>query len=661
MNPLKFVILEDDEGHYTLMKRVIEHEFPQARLHHFAEATACLETLESLDPDVFIIDYLMPGMNGIEFLETLNGSALDIPIIMTTGQGDERVAVRAMKLGAWDYLVKSADFFTLLPSIIHKVMRERDLRQSLQESARLNTVLLNSLPHPAMLISHERIILAANRAALDLGARIGGHCWQTFCRSAFLSSEHAELLQEQPGVAPPSDIRCAFCKAEAAIKKDTPQNLPVFNAFGRLWDVWWIPVDENCFFHYALDITERVRAEKALQDQLHFLQTLIDTIPNPIFYKDIQGYYLGCNKAFEARVGKPRAEIIGKTSSHIFPSPFNEMYVRMDEQALQSEGEHVFETKLRYAKGQVADIIIYKGSFTDADGKLAGVVGVTVDITERKRAEEAVRRARDELELRVQERTAELARANEELRVEIEERQRVEEALRESSEKLKLFAYSVAHDLKSPVTGIHGLTKLLQRRYGDSLDEKGKRVCEQIRSGSEHVVALVDKINTYAATKEAPLVLEWLSIKEVLRTLREEFAGKLKQRGVTWCEPDDLPQVKADRLCMLRIFRNLVDNALKYGGEGLSRIVIGHEERSDCHIFRVEDDGVGISEEDSERIFDLFQRRSASRSIEGTGLGLAIVKEIATQHGGMAWVKPGPKCGTTFFFSIAKNFFRSTI
>gem|GEM_PF-3209460 len=655
MNALKFVILEDDEGHYTLMKRAIEHEFPQARLHHFVEAQVCLEKLSSLDPDVFIIDYLMPGMNGIEFLEALNGSALDIPIIMTTGQGDERIAVRAMKLGAWDYLVKSADFFQLLPSIIHKVIREKNLRRSLQESARLNSVLLNSLPHPAMLISHKRIILAANRAALNLGARIGGHCWQTFCRGAFLSSEHGQRLKEHPGEAPPSDIRCAFCKAEAAIGRSLSQNVPVFNAFGRLWDVWWIPVDENCFFHYALDITERLRAEKALQDQLHFLQTLIDTIPNPIFYKDINGYYLGCNKAFEARVGKTRAEIIGKTSSHIFPSPFNEMYIRMDEQALRSGGEQVFETSLRYANGTIANVIIYKGSFTDADGRLAGLVGVTVDITERKRAEEALRRAHDELELRVQERTAELARTNEELRVEIEERQRAEEALRESSEKLKLFAYSVAHDLKSPVTGIHGLTKLLQRRYSDNLDEKGKTVCEQILNASEHVVALVDKINTFAATKEAPLVLERLSIKEVLRALRDEFASRLKQQGVTWQEPDELPEVNADRLCMLRIFRNLVDNALKYGGEELSRIVIGYEERPDCHIFRVADDGVGITEEDSEWIFDLFQRRSASRSIEGTGLGLAIVKEIAAQHGGKAWFKPGPRRGATFFFSIAQT------
>ena len=131
MEPLTLVIIEDEESHFSLMKRAITKEFPHASVHHFREANTCLERLESIIPTVIITDYLLPGMNGVEFLEGLSRRDKDIPVIMITGQGDENVAVRAMKLGAIDYLVKSGDFFSLLPTVIEKVVRKKRLEQSL--------------------------------------------------------------------------------------------------------------------------------------------------------------------------------------------------------------------------------------------------------------------------------------------------------------------------------------------------------------------------------------------------------------------------------------------------------------------------------------------------------------------------------------------------
>jgi PAS domain S-box-containing protein len=136
METLKLVIIEDEEAHFSLMKRAIANNLPNVSIYHFSEAGACLEKLDEIMPDIIISDYLMPGMNGIEFLEALNRSNKQIPVIMTTGQGDEDIAVQAMKLGAWDYLVKSANFFTLLPNIIEKVIREFKLKESLRKSER---------------------------------------------------------------------------------------------------------------------------------------------------------------------------------------------------------------------------------------------------------------------------------------------------------------------------------------------------------------------------------------------------------------------------------------------------------------------------------------------------------------------------------------------
>lgn len=400
---------------------------------------------------------------------------------------------------------------------------------------------------------------------------------------------------------------------------------------------------------------ERIRTEERLQHQLHFVQTLVDTIPSPIFYKDTLGMYSGCNKAFEYRLGLKRADIVGKSAYDILPADLARQYQEMDLALLESPGEQIYETTLIYADASVHDVIIHKATFTQIDGSLGGLVGVSVDITERKKAEEALRKAHDELEVRVEKRTAELAEANKELRIEVAERKRVEEALRESSEKLKLFAYSVAHDLKSPAIAINGLTKLLQKSYGDALGDKASLYCAQIVKASEHVGALVDNINVFIATKETPLTFETVSIEEILRTVRDEFSSRLSMRQIEWLEPGGEMNIEADKLSILRLFRNLVDNALKYGGEHLSEIKIGYEEREDAFMLSVNDNGVGITKEDTEKIFKLFQRQATARGIDGTGLGLAIVKEIAEKHGGTVWVETAPGRGTTFCVTISKH------
>lgn len=283
------------------------------------------------------------------------------------------------------------------------------------------------------------------------------------------------------------------------------------------------------------------------------------------------------------------------------------------------------------------------------------IQGVMLDITERRLAEEALQKAHSQMELRVAERTFELAASNKRMSEEIEERRQLEQAMRETSEKLKLFAYSVVHDLRSPTVGIYGLTKLLLRHCNDLLSEQGRTYCEQILKVSEHLAGLVDKINVYIRVKEAPLEVENIQVNEILQMVRDEFSTRLSPRQIRWVEPEVKMEVKADRFALLRAFRNFVENALKYGGESLSEIRIGYEESETFQIFSVADDGQGIKGDGSEKIFNLFQRSRASNDIPGTGLGLAIVKEIAERHRGRVWVESGLAGGTTFYMAIAKD------
>jgi PAS domain S-box-containing protein len=239
--------------------------------------------------------------------------------------------------------------------------------------------------------------------------------------------------------------------------------------------------------------------------------------------------------------------------------------------------------------------------------------------------------------------------------LDITDRKSMEEALKESSEKTKRFAYSISHDLKSPAVGIYGLTRRLHQAYAERLDEKGRDYCNQILKTAEQIAALAEQIMLYISSKENPLHIEFIKLKEITQMIREEFSPQLSIRGVRWLEPDALPEIRADRLCMLRVLRNLVDNALKYAGDDLSEIAVGYAEEEGFHVLSLKNDGTTIDDGIFERIFKPFERDDSSRAVKGVGLGLAIVRELLERHGGKAWVCSSEEEGTTFFVSLSKS------
>ncbi len=229
------------------------------------------------------------------------------------------------------------------------------------------------------------------------------------------------------------------------------------------------------------------------------------------------------------------------------------------------------------------------------------------------------------------------------------------QSLKQKKEMIKFFAYSISHDLKSPATSIYGLARRLKDKCGETLDGKCMAYCDQILKASKQMVDLVERINAYIATKESPLHFERIKVKEVMEDIRNEFSTLLRDRKIKWSEPEIMPEIVADRLSLTRVFRNLLDNTLKYGGEDLYEVRIGYEENAAFHIFSFSDDGVGIQAGDKDKIFDLFERRESAKGTTGTGLGLAIVREIAERHGGRVWMDGNAKRGAVFFISISKN------
>lgn len=222
-------------------------------------------------------------------------------------------------------------------------------------------------------------------------------------------------------------------------------------------------------------------------------------------------------------------------------------------------------------------------------------------------------------------------------------------------ETIKRFAYSISHDLKSPAVAVHGLTRLLKTHYDRLLGERGRAYCEQIMHGAEQIAVLVSQINQYIHAREIPLNLEVIDVHELLTEIAGEYRHQVEERGLGWTIPEDLPEIVADRLGITRTFRNLIDNAFKYGGPDLRRIEIGYAAAAEHHVFSVADDGVGLGSEPAAKLFAFFKRQSITLDTEGTGMGLAIVREIARKHGGDAWFRSGPEQGVAFYFSIRRD------
>ena len=611
------------------------------------------------------------------------------------------------------------------------------LAEELRKASTYARSLIEASLDPLVTISPEGKITDVNEATeLVTG----------FSRKRLIGSDFSDYFTE------PEKAREGYQKViSQGFVKDYP--LTIRHKSGRLTDVLYnAAVYKNesgkmqGVFAAARDITERKRAEQALQESQQMLQSVLDTIPVRVFWKDLDLNYLGCNRPFALDAGlQSPEELIGR----------NDFEMGWAEQAnsYRSDDRLVIETgrpKLGYEEPQTTPaggriwLRTNKVPLRDAEGRIKGILGTYEDITDSKHMEETLRASetryrivadntydweywvsaegrflytspscqritgyaasefetnpkllshiihpadltqfeahleRDqiksgpsELELRIIHRDGTtrwighlcqpvfdaqgLFLGRRGSNRDITYRKKAETALEESSQKLKFFAYSVAHDLKSPAIGVYGLTKRLSKHAKDVLDEKGRTYCDQILKVSEHIAALVEKINIYIATKEAAPMIETINIAEILRMLKDEFSSQLSLRGIDLLAPESEVEIEADRLSILRILRNLIDNALKYGGENLTRISIGYEDSESLHIFSVSDNGKGLKEADAKKIFGLFQRNETSRGVEGAGLGLAIVKEIAEQHGGRVWVEPSGKRGITFYVSISKN------
>lgn len=271
---------------------------------------------------------------------------------------------------------------------------------------------------------------------------------------------------------------------------------------------------------------------------------------------------------------------------------------------------------------------------------------------------EALRRTHDELERRVQERTADLAKVNEALKVENQERLRAEEAIKRytielerSNKELQQFAYVASHDLQEPLRMVSSFLTLLERRYNQKLDKDGKDFIHYSVDGAIRMQSLINDLLEYSRVGTRGKPFEPIDLNKVFDQAKNNLKIAIKEHKAD-ISCGQLPIVRGDDTQLTQVFQNLIGNAIKFHGEKPPEICISSQRVNGSVEITIKDNGIGIDPQYNDRIFLIFQRLHSRDEYPGTGIGLAICKRIVERHGGNIWVESKIGEGSAFHFSI---------
>jgi signal transduction histidine kinase len=252
------------------------------------------------------------------------------------------------------------------------------------------------------------------------------------------------------------------------------------------------------------------------------------------------------------------------------------------------------------------------------------------DITERKKGEDDIKKMNEDLKHRAIE-------------------------LEATYKELETFSYSVSHDLRTPLLGINGLSRILLERYSNHLDAKGQQFLSIIHSNTQKMVQLIDDLLTFSRSEHQEMKPSTIDMGELAKGVFEELKSIISEQALL-LDVKTLPPARGDHSMIHQVFVNLLSNAIKFTRpKGAGVIEIGCIVKENQNIYYVKDNGIGFNMQYAEKLFGVFQRHHTADEFEGTGVGLAIVQRIINRHGGQVWAEGKVNEGATFYFTLPEE------
>jgi PAS domain S-box-containing protein len=377
-------------------------------------------------------------------------------------------------------------------------------------------------------------------------------------------------------------------------------------------------------------VAARERAEAEKQRFENLLNSVIENNPVMIFLKDAKDLrFVLFNQAAEGITGYLRAELIGKNDHDLFPAEEADFFAAKDREVLaRGEVLDIPEESIHTKHRGVRFLHTRKIALLDQNGEPQYLLGVSEDITERKRAEESVRRLNGDL----QSQSAQLQAANQEL---------------------EAFSYSVSHDLRAPLRSIDGFSQALLEDYADKVDEQGKDYLQRVRASTQRMAELIDDLLNLSRVSRGKMRLETVNLSAMARNIAAELQQAEPQRRVDLVVAEGMV-VNGDSGLLKAALENLIGNAWKFTGKRRdARIEFGVTQQDGNRDYFVRDNGAGFDAAYAAKLFGAFQRLHDAREFPGTGIGLATVQRIIHRHGGRIWAEGKPNEGAAFYFTLS--------
>ena len=386
-----------------------------------------------------------------------------------------------------------------------------------------------------------------------------------------------------------------------------------------------VELDQKVLDRTAELLESRNQLQQSLE-RVSFLASIADNIQDPVIATDNDTFITRWNKGAEQLLEWKSEEVIGKNSTAIlegiYPYIDRTHILELLKEKHFWQGEVIYHTK----SGRRVNALVTVSDLKDAKGCMAGYLVLIRDITDRKKAEDALSTLNEKLE--------------------------------RSNEELEAFSYSVSHDLRAPLRGILGFAAILENEYGTQLDDEARRLIGIIKSNSTRMGQLIDDLLAFSRTGQQALIKTNVDTGAMVTELVNDLTTQNKDdRNIKW-EIHPLPPMHADKNTIRQVWINLLSNAVKYSRTREQRVIeVGSYKEKEQTVFFVKDNGVGFDAAYKHKLFKVFQRLHDSKKFEGTGIGLAIVEKIVSRHGGKVWAEANLNEGACFYFSLPLIFY----